>query len=220
MGFIIAIDGPAGAGKGLLSRLLAEELECATLDTGLLYRAVARRVIDTDVDPDDGAACTALALELDPADIDGEGLRTEVIGSVASRIAVHPALRQALLDYQRWFAANPPGMAKGAILDGRDIGTVVCPDADCKLYITAKDDVRAWRRVRDLEARGETASYEEVLLAIQRRDQREQQRETAPMRPADDAVIIDTSDLTVQQVLDAALKAIAPMVQQPTSRAY
>jgi cytidylate kinase len=199
---IIAIDGPAAAGKGTLARRLAAHFGLRHLDTGALYRAVGRDVVLAGEDPADEARAAARATTLDPASLDDPGLRGEAAGHAASVVAAHPAVRAALLAFQRRFAAAPPG----AVLDGRDIGTVVCPDALVKLFVTASPEIRAKRRHEEAPAALDLA---EVLADIRRRDARDSGRSTAPLAAAADAVILDTSDLDADQVFERALTIIA-----------
>ena len=201
---IVAIDGPAGAGKGTLAKALAGRLGLRHLDTGGLYRATALQVLRAGGDPADPDAAERAARCLDTALLDSPDLRTAEAGNAASLVAAIPAVRQALLDFQRAFAATPPG----AVLDGRDVGTVVLPDAPVKLYVTASTAERARRRHEELLARGEASIYERVRAEIEARDARDAGRAVAPMRKADDAVEIDTTDLTPDQVLDRALAVI------------
>jgi cytidylate kinase len=204
VGFVIAIDGPAASGKGSIAARLGETLGLPVLDTGLLYRAVGVAVERAGGDLDDEAAAARAARELRPEDLDSEALRTRQAGEAASRVAVHRAVRSALLDFQRAFAAHEPG----AILDGRDIGTVVVPDAACKLFITASPEVRARRRYEQLREQGDPATYEAVLEDIRRRDDRDAGRVAAPMRRAADAVLLDTTDLSIYLAFDAALRIV------------
>jgi len=204
VGFVIAIDGPAASGKGSIAARLAEALGLPMLDTGLLYRAVGVAVATSGDDLDDEAAAERAALRLRPEDLESEALRTRQAGEAASRVAVHPAVRAALLDFQRAFAAREPG----AILDGRDIGTVVAPDASCKIFVTASPEVRAQRRYDQLRAQGDPATYETVLADIRRRDERDGGRAAAPLRPAPDAVLLDTTDLSIYPAFDAALRIV------------
>lgn len=201
---IIAVDGPSAAGKGTVARAVAQELGYHFLDTGSLYRMVGLAMLQAGHSEADAQAAAQLARSLDPSRVaDGE-LRTEAVAAMASKVAVIPEVRRALLDFQRSFATREPG----AVLDGRDIGTVVCPDADVKLYITASAEVRAERRTRELRQSGQPVTYEEILADVQARDERDSSRATAPLRPADDAVIIDTSDMSVPEAVAAALQAI------------
>lgn len=196
-GFAIAIDGPAAAGKGTISKAVAARLGFAHLDTGLLYRAVGARHLL-------GEAPIDAALALTAEDLDNPNLRTAEIAQAASKVAVIPEVRAALVDFQRAFARREGG----AVLDGRDIGTVICPDAEAKLYVTASAEVRAERRYKELAAKDPMTDYETVLADVKERDQRDSERATAPLKPADDAVIIDTSSLSIDDAISAALAAI------------
>ena len=196
---IIAVDGPAAAGKGTIARALARHFGYHFLDTGSLYRMVGLAVLRQAKDPRDKAAAIASALNLDAQRFSDAELRGEEVGAAASIVAVIPEVRAALLGVQRAFARRPPG----AVLDGRDIGTVVCPDADVKLYITASAYVRALRRQAELRA----ASYDDVLADILARDARDRNRATAPLLAAEDAVVIDTSEMTAEQAVAAAIRA-------------
>ena len=194
---IIAVDGPAAAGKGTIARARARHFGFHFLDTGALYRMVGLAVIRSGRDPADTRAAIAAATSLDPSGFADRDLRTEAVGAAASIVAVVPEVRSSLLSLQRDFARKQPG----AVLDGRDIGTVVCPDADVKLYVTASPEVRAARRQKELGA----ASYAEVLAEIRARDLRDSQRATAPLLPAKDAVILDTSELDIAAAVEAAI---------------
>jgi len=209
---IIAIDGPAAAGKGTLARRLAGHFGLAILDTGLLYRAVGMNLVRGGGDADDAGAAGDAANALSPQDLDADDLRTDAAADAASQVSAVPAVRQALLEFQRAFAQNPPetpaGLAKGAILDGRDIGTVVCPDADAKLFITAAVDVRAKRRFLELQERGLTAIYARVLADMKERDARDRDRAVSPLEPAKDALQLDTSEMDADQAFAAALNFI------------
>jgi cytidylate kinase len=206
---IIAIDGPAAAGKGTLARRLAQSLGYAHLDTGLIYRAVAAKLLAGGHDPDeaDAAARTAGGLVLE--DLARSDLRDEAVSQAASRVAVLPAVRLAVLDLQRRFAASPPGGEAGAVLDGRDIGTVVCPEAQLKIFVTASPEARAQRRHKELRDRGEARIYARVMQEMQERDHRDSGRAAAPLRPAPDAIILDTTELDAEEALQAALSIIA-----------
>jgi cytidylate kinase len=206
---IIAIDGPAAAGKGTLARRLAAELDLAYLDSGALYRAVGWAVLRAGGDPADPDAAIAAAEALDPTQTADLALRTDAVADAASKVAAIPGVRRALLDFQRRFAAAPPDGKAGAVLDGRDIGTVVCPDADVKLFVTAAVEERARRRVKELLERGEKAIYGAVLQEMQDRDARDRDRDVAPLRPAEDAIEIDTTDLDADAALAAALRIIS-----------
>jgi CMP/dCMP kinase len=201
---IIAIDGPAASGKGTLAKRIAAHFGLHHLDTGLLYRAVARDVQRLGAALDDAERAAAAARALDPAELDDPDLRKPGAGEAASIVARIPQVRAALLEFQRSFARRPPG----AVLDGRDIGTAVCPEADVKIYVTATPEVRAERRYLEMQGRGEAATYEGVLADIRRRDQRDASRDTAPMRSADDAFLLDTSNLDIEAAFDTAVGVI------------
>jgi cytidylate kinase len=204
---IIAVDGPVAAGKGTLARRLAAHYGFAYLDSGSLYRAVGRKLLKAGVDPADAARAAAAAAALTPADLADPALRDEATGAAASVVGAIPAVRAALLDYQRKFAHSPPNGAAGAVLDGRDIGTVVCPDATVKLYVTATPEVRAVRRFREIQAQGSGETYDQVLADLKERDRRDSTRAVAPLRPAADAHLLDTSDLAIDDAF-ARAKAI------------
>ena len=200
---IIAVDGPTASGKGTIAKALAGHYNLPHLDTGLLYRAVGRQVFLDGGDPDNAgdalAACTfPEGLLLDPE------LRTEATGGLASRVSVHHSVRQALFERQRAFATQ----AGGAVLDGRDIGTVIAPDADVKLYVTASVEARAERRWKEMQARGEAVSLEAIAEDLRRRDERDRTRAEAPLRAADDAVVIDTSHMAIDEAIAAAIQAV------------
>ncbi|UAB89491.1 (d)CMP kinase [Ruegeria sp. SCSIO 43209] len=197
MRFTVAIDGPAAAGKGTISKGVAAHFGFAHLDTGLLYRAVGRRMLQGDEPV--AAAGSLTAEELQQGD-----LRTAEIAQAASKVAVIPEVRSALVDFQRAFARR----AGGAVLDGRDIGTVICPNAEVKLFVTASPEVRAERRYLELSAKGSDVSREQVLADVKERDSRDADRNTAPMKPADDAVQLDTSNLSIEAALARALETI------------
>lgn len=201
---IIAIDGPAASGKGTLGKRLAAHYGLRHLDTGLIYRAVARALIDAGqpLDREDEAA--AAARRLDPAQLDDPVLKTDPVGRAASQISVFPAVRAALVAFQRDFARQPPG----AVLDGRDIGTVICPDADVKIFVIADPRVRAARRYRELIGRGETADEAAVLADIEARDARDRNRALAPLKPAPDAHSLDTSALDIDAAVAAAIAIV------------
>lgn len=201
---IIAVDGPAASGKGTLARRIARELGYAYLDTGKLYRAVGMAVLRAGGDPSDAAAAESAARRLDPADLDDPGLAGDEAAQAASKVGAIPAVRAALLKFQRAVARRDPG----AVLDGRDIGTVVCPDADIKLYVTASDEVRAERRHKELLDRGEDIIYARVLQDLKERDARDSARSVSPMKPAEDAVVLDTTKLDAQAVFAAAMGLI------------
>ena len=198
MGFTVAIDGPAAAGKGTIARALADRFRLAYLDTGSLYRAVGAKV-------QDGMTPLDAARGLCPADLSRDDLRSAEAGQAASQVAALPDVRAALVDFQRAFAAQEGG----AVLDGRDIGTVICPDAQVKLFITASAQVRTQRRLAELRAAGSDIGFKELLKQVQDRDHRDSTRADAPLRPADDAVLIDTTDMDIQTAIAAAADVIA-----------
>jgi cytidylate kinase len=204
---IIAIDGPAASGKGTLGKKLAAHYKFRHLDTGLLYRAVAKALLDKGNAPNDETRAIAAAKAIDPARFDETALKGYAIGEAASVVSAIPGVRAALFDFQRQFAAAPPG----AVLDGRDIGTVICPNADVKIFVTASPEIRARRRALELQGRGENASEAEVLADILRRDERDRSRATAPLLQAPDAHLLDTSALDIEGAFRAALA----LVEQP-----
>lgn len=195
--FTVAIDGPAAAGKGTISKHVAAELGFAHLDTGLLYRATGARVLR-------GEAPLDAAKDLTPEDLQQGGLRTPEVAQAASKIAALPEIREALTKFQRDFAKREGG----AVLDGRDIGTVICPDADVKLFVTASDSVRAERRYQELLAKGLDVTLDGVLSDLRIRDQRDRERQAAPLKPATDAILIDTSQMGIEDATTAALTHI------------
>ena len=205
---IVAIDGPSASGKGTLARCLAEELDFAFLDTGLLYRAVGAWLLDSGADPSDLEAAVRAARDLDLDDLNRAGLRGERVGQAASVVALMPGVREALLGLQRRFAAAPPGGKPGAVLDGRDIGTVVCPQAEVKIFVTASPAARAKRRHKELLERGEASIYARVVQEMHERDSRDSARAAAPLRPAPDAVVLDTTELDAEEALRGALDII------------
>jgi len=202
---IIAIDGPAASGKGTLGKRLAAHFGLRHLDTGLLYRAVAKALLDEGAPLDDCARASAAASALDPAHFDEAVLKSHAVGEAASIVSVIPEVRAALVDYQRAFATRPPG----AVLDGRDIGTVIAPDAEVKIFVTASAQERARRRARELTAQGIQANEAEILADIVRRDERDSSRAVAPLAPAPDAHLLDTTHLDI----DAAVRAAIAIVQ-------
>ena len=202
--FVIAVDGPAASGKGTIALGLGKAFDLPVLDTGLLYRAVGVLTRKAGGDLDNAAACAAAAATLTADQLDDPTLRTRAAGELASRVAVHPRVRDALMEFQRTFA----GQEGGAVLDGRDIGTVIAPDAPAKLFVTARPEVRAERRWKQLRAQGETVAFEDVLADIGVRDERDGGRSSAPMRPADDAVLLDTSEMSIDEAADAARRIV------------
>ncbi|MFO0992146.1 MAG: (d)CMP kinase [Hyphomicrobiales bacterium] len=201
---IIAVDGPAAAGKGTLARALAAHYGFHFLDTGSLYRMVGLAVLTSGADPRDPEAATAAAERLNPQCFGADSLRDEKVGQAASIVAAIPSVRAALLDLQRAFAARKPG----TVLDGRDIGTIVCPAAEAKIFVTASPEERARRRTLELAERGETVAYAAVLADIHERDQRDRSRSFAPLVPAADAFILDTSTLDIDASVAAAIRYV------------
>jgi CMP/dCMP kinase len=202
---IIAIDGPAASGKGTIARQIASVYGLHYLDTGLLYRAVAKAVLDAGHSPDDVTRAIEAAVMLDPARFEDIALKTQAITEAASVVAAIPEVRQALINYQRGFATKPPG----AVLDGRDIGTVIAPGADIKLFVVATPEVRASRRTLELRARGEMAEEKDVLADLLRRDERDSRRTAAPLKAAPDAHLLDTTHLGI----DAAFRAAVDIIE-------
>lgn len=200
MTFTIAIDGPAAAGKGTLSRRIAEIYGFHHLDTGLTYRATAKALLDAGLSLDDEAVAEKVALELDLAGLDRSVLSRHDIGEAASKIAVMTPVRRALVKAQQRFAAREPG----TVLDGRDIGTVVCPDAPVKLYVTASADVRARRRYDEILANGGEADYDAIFTEVRQRDERDMGRADSPLKPAEDAHLLDTSEMSIEAAFQAA----------------
>jgi cytidylate kinase len=205
---VVAVDGPAAAGKGTLARRLAAALNLVYLDTGSIYRAVAARLLADGGDPEDADAATAVARSLTSADLGRDDLRAEGVGAAASVVSAHQPVRAALLEFQRAVAFDPPTGRAGAVLDGRDIGTVVCPEACAKLFVTASLEERARRRHEELLARGEARIYARVLEDLKERDDRDAARATAPMTAAPDAVTLDTSNLDVDAAFQQALDIV------------
>jgi CMP/dCMP kinase len=198
LGFTVAIDGPAAAGKGTVGRAVAAHFGFAHLDTGLLYRAVGAKVLD-------GMTAEEAALTLQADDLENDQLRTNAVAEAASLAAAIPAVRAALVDFQRSFAMR----AGGAVLDGRDIGTVICPDAPVKLFITATPEVRAQRRFAELSAKGAEVTLEGVLADVQARDARDSTRAEAPLKPAADAELMDTSTMDIETAVARAIALVA-----------
>jgi cytidylate kinase len=205
---VVAIDGPAASGKGTLARRLAAELNLRYLDTGSLYRATGLTVLKNGGNPENEADAVSAAKSLNLAQFSGEDLRSEEAGMAASQVAFQPAVRDVLLQFQRDFSANPGAEYAGAILDGRDIGTVVCPDADVKIFCFASLEVRIKRRLEELKNKGETVIEARVRADMEARDQRDRDRSVAPLKPADDAWQLDTSDLNADEVFATALNHI------------
>jgi cytidylate kinase len=206
---IIAIDGPAAAGKGTLARRLAQHFRLAHLDTGTLYRAVGLKVLRNQQDPKDKEVAAQAAASLSSGDLEGDALRGEDVAIAASLVAAHPEVRAVLLDFQRNFAKNPPGDVQGAVLDGRDIGTVICPEPHViKIFVVASLEKRAQRRVRELQARGDSPIYARVLQDMKDRDIRDASRGVAALKAAPDAFKLDTSNLDADHAFAKALDFI------------
>lgn len=207
---IIAIDGPLASGKGTLARALAAHFKLKHLDTGSLYRAVALNVINSGESPTNQDAAINAAQNLDMSNIKDQDLRTAEVGAGASVVAAMPLVRKALFDFQRNFAANP----EGAVLDGRDIGTVICPDADFKLFVTARPEIRAQRRLKELHEKGENISLEELTAQIIERDFRDANRADAPLKPTENSIMLDTSELSIEEVIANAIAIIDAQIQE------
>jgi cytidylate kinase len=205
---VIAVDGPAASGKGTIARALADRFGLPLMDTGLLYRAVALNLWRWGGDPGNEFEAVRACSELGVDHADPE-LRSEPVSQVASAISAYPAVRAALLERQQAFARQPGG----AVLDGRDIGTVIAPDADAKLFVTASPEVRARRRMAELMARGMPAHYEDVLIDIRARDARDSGRQAAPLRPADDALLLDTTELDVERAIAEAIRLVEAKIE-------
>lgn len=206
MSFRVAVDGPAASGKGTIAKAVAQHFGFHYLDTGLLYRGVGKKAL---AHPQDGFrpdTAEQFAKELIPDDLTADDLRTADVANAASKVAAIPEVRTALIEFQKTFAKQEPG----AVLDGRDIGTVICPDAEVKLFVTAKSEVRAARRFQELAAQGSTLVFADVLADVKARDARDRTREAAPLIQADDAVLIDTSDIDIKTAIDAAVAVVQP----------
>ena len=207
---IIAIDGPAASGKGTLGRLIADHFKLVYLDTGSLYRAVARDVMARGIDIFNAEGAAQAARELDPSTLADPALRDPGVGEAASIVAGFPEVRQALLEFQRKVAASKPG----AVIDGRDIGTVVCPNADAKLFVSAQTEIRARRRFEELSRSGISVTADGVLDMIRRRDNRDMERAASPLTPAEDAYLLETSDLSIEASFDTALAWITRKISR------
>lgn len=208
---IIAVDGPTASGKGTIAKRLAEHYRLKRLDTGALYRAVGLAVLDAGGEPGDEAAAVAAAQALDLGAIDEDRIRSSQAGLAASKVAAIPAVRMVLREAQRAFAADP----QGAVLDGRDIGTVICPDATVKLFVTASLPVRTQRRLKELVGRGETISFETLQAQIAERDERDMKRPDSPLYQASDAHLLDTTDLSIEAAVEAACRIVDAALARP-----
>ncbi len=206
---VITVDGPAASGKGTVARRLADHLGFAHLDTGKLYRAIGLAVLRAGGDPADPDSAVPAVQTADLSTLSDQDLLSDEAAQAASRVAAIPAVREGLLQLQRDFAADPPGGLPGVVLDGRDTGTVICPDATLKFFVTASVEVRAERRHRELLARGEQSIYMVALAEMNERDRRDSTRAVAPLRPAEDAILIDTSGLDTEAVFAAVLRHVA-----------
>ncbi len=215
---IIALDGPAASGKGTLAKRLAQHFGYAHLDTGKLYRAVGLAVLQSGGDPENAAAAESAANALVPSDLDNPALSGDDAAVAASKVAAIPAVRAALLAFQRRFAESPPDGAPGAVIDGRDIGTVVCPDAPAKLFVTADVEIRAERRHKELLGRGETSIYARVLQDLTERDERDSNRAVSPLQTASDAVVLDTSAMDPDAAFAAALAHVEKRLKDASDR--
>jgi CMP/dCMP kinase len=201
---IIAIDGPAASGKGTLAKKLAQHYGYRHLDTGVIYRAVAHALLEEGADLRDEALAVAAAVELDPETFSNPALKSQKVGEAASVVSAIPRVREVLLDFQRRFAATPPG----TVLDGRDIGTVICPNADVKIFVVADPKVRAHRRTLEAKSRGEEADEARILQEIIQRDERDRNRATAPLKPAADAYLLDNTNLDIEAAVRAAVDIV------------
>jgi cytidylate kinase len=211
---VIAVDGTAASGKGTLAQKLAQHFRFAHLDSGSLYRLVALKVIEAGGDPGTEADAVAAAASLDAGKRHDARVRSAEIGRAASVVSVFPEVRKALLAFQREFAANPPGAAKGSVIDGRDIGTVICPAATAKLFVDARPEVRAHRRWLELKERGAPADEGAILKEIIERDRRDRERAASPLKPAPDALLLDTTHLDIDAAFAAALALVNPKVEE------
>lgn len=221
MSIVIAIDGASATGKGTLANGLIQKYDLVYLDTGALYRAIGYEMIESGLDPENVDEATRIAQNLPAPKMatlqNNPDIRTEVIGSAASKVSAIPGVRKALFDFQQKFANNPVHAdgkpAKGAVLDGRDIGTVICPNAQIKIFLTATPEIRAQRRLKDLQLKGIHATFDGVLSDLVTRDKRDSERATAPLKPAEDALILDTSDLSIDDVMAKIVNYIEGHIQ-------
>jgi CMP/dCMP kinase len=213
LSIVIAVDGTAASGKGTLAKLLARHFAFAHLDSGSLYRLVALAVVEAKGDPASEADAVAAAHAIDLTRAGDPAIRTDVIGKAASQVSAYPGVRAALLQFQRDFAARPVGDSRGAVIDGRDIGTVICPDATAKLFVDARPETRAHRRWKELQALGIAREERHVLEELIARDHADRNRPISPMKPAADAALLDTSDLSIDAAFAAALALVQPKVE-------
>jgi CMP/dCMP kinase len=214
MSIVIAVDGTAASGKGTLAQKLAEHFSFAHLDSGSLYRLVALGVVDAGGNPGNETDALAAAHAIDVNGRDNVRLRSAPVGDAASVVSAHPAVRAVLLKFQRDFAAHPPGGAKGAVIDGRDIGSIICPSATAKLFVDATADVRAHRRWLELTQRGAEPDEAAILKEIEERDRRDRERTASPLKPAPDALLLDTTHLDIDAAFAAALALVKPKVEK------
>ncbi|MEI9887810.1 MAG: (d)CMP kinase [Rhizomicrobium sp.] len=212
MSIVIAVDGTAASGKGTLAKRLARHFNFAHMDSGALYRLTALAVLDAKGDPTAEADAVKGARAIDPARAGDPAIRTDLVGKVASQVSAIPAVRHALHDFQTTFLANPPGAALGAVMDGRDIGTVIAPDATAKLFVDAAPEIRAHRRWLELKDLGIARNEAELLAEIVARDERDRSRAVSPLKPAPDAALLDTSNLGIEPAFAAALALVSPKI--------
>ncbi len=210
---VIAVDGTAASGKGTLAKLLAKHFAFAHLDSGSLYRLVALGVLEAKGDPAQESEAVAAAHALDLSRAGDPAIRSDIVGKMASLVSAHPGVRAALLQFQRDFAARPLGESRGAVIDGRDIGTVICPEATAKLFVDAAPEIRANRRWRELQALGIARAEHDILEELIARDHADRNRPISPMKPAPDAALLDTSDLDIDAAFAAALALVNPKIE-------
>jgi cytidylate kinase len=213
MSIVIAVDGTAASGKGTLAKLLAKHFAFAHLDSGALYRLVALGVLETQCDPAKESEAVAAAGALDLSRVGDPAIRSDIVGKTASLVSAHPGVRAALLQFQRDFAARPLGESRGAVIDGRDIGTVICPEATAKLFVDAAPEIRANRRWRELQTLGIARPEHAILEELVTRDHADRNRPISPMKPAPDAALLDTSDLDIDAAFAAALALVKPKIE-------
>jgi cytidylate kinase len=213
MSIVIAVDGTAASGKGTLAKLLAKHFGFAHLDSGALYRLVALGVLEAMGDPAEEGEAVAAARALDLSRVGDPAIRSDIVGKTASQVSAYPGVRAALLQFQRDFAARPLGESQGAVIDGRDIGTVICPEANAKLFVDATPEIRANRRWRELQTLGIARPERDILEELVARDHADRNRPISPMKPAVDAALLDTSDLDIDAAFAAALALVNPKIE-------